>query len=99
MQKTVDLEKFCFIIKKMTVTDQIKTLEKKIKQNEAQIDLDRLQTSNKLDNYEYLTGEYLNYKPGTAEQAKFDYSSLSKFFNRGFKEEDKKEEQKVIMKT
>ena len=48
-------------------------LQKKIKQNEAQIDLDRLQTSNKLDIYEYLTGEYLNYKPDTVEQVKFDY--------------------------
>ena len=38
-----------------------------------------------------MTGADLNYKPSTAEQAKFDYSPLSKFFNRGLKEEDKKE--------
>ena len=41
--------------------------------------------------YEYLSGEDLNYKPSTTDQAKFDYSPLSKFFNKGLKEEDKKE--------
>ena len=48
-------------------------------------------SSKNLDKYEYLTGEYLNYKRSTVEQAKFDYSPLSKFFNRGLKEKDKKE--------
>ena len=48
-------------------------------------------SSGNLDKYEYLTGEDLNYKPSTVEQAKFDYSPLSKFFNKGLKEEDKKE--------
>ena len=43
-----------------------------------------------MDKYEYLTGEDLNYKPDTAEQAKFDYSPLGEFFNMGLKEEDKK---------
>ena len=38
-----------------------------------------------------MTGEDLDYKPDAAEQAKFDYSSLSKFFNKWLKEEDKKE--------
>ena len=38
----------------------------------------------------YLTGEDLNYKPSTVEQAKFDYSPLNKFFNKGLEEEDKK---------
>ena len=82
----------------MTVTDQIKILNRKIKQNEAQYDLDRKAakisafSSNKLDKHEYLTGEDLNYKPSTVEQAKFDYSPLSKFFNKGLKEEDKKKD-------
>ena len=79
------------------MTDQIKILDKKIKQNETQYDLDRKAAkisalpSKNLDKYEYLTGEDLNYKPSTVEQAKFDYSPLSKFFNKGLKEEDKKE--------
>ena len=80
----------------MTVTRQIKVLDKKIKQNEAQYDLDRKTaeisalSSKNLDKYEYLNGEDLNYKPNTVEQAKFDYSPLSKFSNKGLKEEDKK---------
>ena len=81
----------------MAVTDQIKILDKKVKQNEAQYDLERkvakisALSSKNLDKYEYLTGEDLNYKPSTVEQAKFDYSPLSKFFNKGLKEGDKKE--------
>ena len=47
--------------------------------------------SGNFDKYEYLTGEDLNYKPSTAEQAKFHYSPLNKFFNKGLEEEDKKE--------
>ena len=80
----------------MTVTRQIKVLDKKIKQNEAQYDLDRKTfeisalSSKNLNKYEYLNGEDLNYKPNTVEQAKFDYSPLSKFSNKGLKEEDKK---------
>ena len=81
----------------MPVTDQIKILNKKIKQNEAQYDLDRKAakisalSSKNLDKYEYLTGEDLGLKPSTVEQAKFEYSPLGKIFNKGLKEEDKKE--------
>ena len=39
-----------------------------------------------------MTGEDLGYKPGVVEQAKFEYSSLSKVFNNGLEKEDKKEE-------
>ena len=47
----------------MKVTDQIKILDRKIKQNEVQHDLDRKAakisalSSENLDKYEYLTGE------------------------------------------
>ena len=81
----------------MTVTDQIKILDRKIKQNEEQYDLDREAakilafSSNNLDKYEYLTGEDLGLKPSTVEQAKFEYSPLGKLFNKGLSEEDKKE--------
>ena len=81
----------------MTVTDHIKILNRKIKQNELQYDLDRKAakisalSSNNLDKYEYLTGEDLGLKPSTVEQAKFEYSPLGKIFNKGLKEEDKKE--------
>ena len=81
----------------MTVTDQIKILDKKIKQNEAQYDLDRKAakisalSSNNLDKYEYLTGEDLGLKPSTVEQAKFECSPLGKIFNKGLDKEDEKE--------
>ena len=82
---------------KMTITDQIKILDKKILQNEAQYDLDRKAakifalTSNNLDKYEYLTGEDLALKPSIVEQAKFEYSPLGKIFNKGLDKYDKKE--------
>ena len=44
-----------------------------------------------LDKYEYLTGEDLDIKPSTIEQAKFEYSPLDKILNKGLSEDDKKE--------
>ena len=70
----------------MTITDQIKILNKKILQNEAQYDLDRKAakisawSSNNLDKYKHLTGEDLGLKPSTAKQPKFEYSPLGKKF-------------------
>ena len=81
----------------MTVTDQIKILIRKIKQNESQYDLDReaakisALSSKTLDKYELLTGEDLDLKLSTVEQAKFEYSPLGKIFNKGLSEDDKKE--------
>ena len=82
----------------MTLTDQIKILNRKILQNEAQYDLDRkvakisALSSNNLDKYEYLTGEDLGLKPSTVEQAKFEYSPLGKTFNKGLDKDDKKKD-------
>ena len=73
----------------MTVTDQIQIFDKRIKQNEAQYDLDKkagkisVSSSRDLDKYEYLTVEDLDYKSSTVEQAKFDYFLLSNLFNKG----------------
>ena len=81
----------------MTVTDQIKILDRKIKQGESQYDLDwqaaeiSVLFSKNLDKYELLTGEDLGLKPSTVEQAKFEYSPLGKIFNKGLSEDDKKE--------
>ena len=81
----------------MTVTDQIKILDRKIMQNEAQYNLDRKAAkisalpSNNLHKYEYLTGEDVGPKPCTVEQAKFEYSPLGKIFNRGLNEVVQKE--------
>ena len=84
----------------MTVTDPIKILDRKIKQNEAQYDLDRKAAqisalySNNLDKCEYLTGEDLSLKPSPVEQAKFEYSPLGKFFSKGLKEEEEEEKRR-----
>ena len=81
----------------MTVTDQIKIIDNKIKANQAQYDLDRLTakisalSSGELRKYEYLTCEDLGYRPSALEQTKFDYSSLGKVFNKGLDDDDKKE--------
>ena len=80
----------------MTVTDQIKILNRKIKQNEAQYDLGRKAvkipalSSKNLPKYEHLTGEDLGYEPGALEQTRFDNSPLGTIFRKGLKEEDKK---------
>ena len=82
----------------MTVTDQIKIIENKIKANQAQCDLDRLTakisalSSGELRKYEYLTGEDLGYRPSVLEQTKFDYSPLGKVFNKGLDDNDDKKE-------
>ena len=81
----------------MTVTDQVKIIDNKIKVNQAQYYLDRLAakisaySSGDLRKYKYLTGEDLGYKPSVIEQAKFEYSPLGNIFNKGLKEEGKKE--------
>ena len=61
----------------MTVTDELKILDDKIKANQAQYDLDReivkmnsVLSSKKLDKYEYLTVEDVGYKAGVAEKGK-----------------------------
>ena len=80
----------------MTLTDQIKILDRKIKQNESQYDLDReaaklsALSSNNLDKYELLTVDDLDLKPSTIEQTKLEYSPLGKIFNKALSEDDKK---------
>ena len=78
--------------------DQIKVLDKKNLQNEAQYDLYRKAAkisalpSHNLDKYEYLTGEDLGLRPSVIEQTKFEYYPLGKLFNKGLDEDDQKEE-------
>ena len=81
----------------MTLTEQVvKILNDKIKANKAQYDLDietakiSALSSGELEKYEYLTGEYLGYKPDVIQKAKFEYSPLGKVFNKGLDESDKK---------
>ena len=80
----------------MTATDQIKILDRKVMQNEAQYDLDRKAakisalSSNDLYKYEHLAGQDLGFKPSTVEQAKFEYFPLGKIFNKGLDKDDDK---------
>ena len=80
----------------MTAADQINKLDRKIKQNETQYDLNRKAakifalSSGNLVKDKYLAGEDPNYILSTVEQAQFDYSPLNKFFNKGLKKEDKR---------
>ena len=81
----------------MTLIEQVKILDDKIKANKAQYDLDRESakisalSSGELEIYKYLTGEDLEYKPGVVEKTKFEYSPLGQVFNKGLDESDKKE--------
>ena len=81
----------------MTIADQIKILDWKLKQNEAQYDLDRKVAKisawsfNNLKKYECLIGEDLGYEPSVLEKAKFEYPPLGKVFSKGLDEDDKKE--------
>ena len=73
----------------MTVKDQLKILDNKIRQNKADYDLQRKNakisalSSGKLGKYEYLSGEDLGYRPDPVQKAKFEYSSLGQVFNKG----------------
>ena len=55
--------------------------------------------SKNLPKHEHLTLEDLGDEAGALEQARFDYSPLSKFLNKGLKEEEKKEGPLKILKN
>ena len=79
----------------MTRKDQIKILDDKIKANNVQYDLDRMNaeisaySSGDLPKYEYLTKKDLGYKPDAVAKVKFEYSPIGKVFTYGLAKEDK----------
>ena len=82
----------------MTLTNELKILDVKIKANTAQYDLGReaakisaSSSKDLLEKYEYLTGEDLGHRPSVLEKTKFEYSPLGKIFNKGLSDDDKKE--------
>ena len=81
----------------MTQKEQIKILDNKIKANNVQYDLDRMNagisaySSGDLPKYEYLTKKDLGHKPDAFEQAKFEYLPLGKVFTDGLDKSDKNE--------
>ena len=82
----------------MTVKDQLKFLDNKIRQNQDDYDLyiknDKTSTlsTGKLDKYEYLTGEDLGYRPDPVQKNKFEYSPLDQVFNKGLTTDEKSED-------
>ena len=64
----------------MTLTDELKVLDDKIKANQDQYDLRReaakisvLPSKDLLEKYEYLTGEDLGHRLSVLEKTKFEY--------------------------
>ena len=82
-------------LQKMTINEQIKIRDNKIRSNQAQYNLDRQNanisalSSGELDKYKYLTGEDLGYKPDVVQKAKFEYSPLGQVFNKGLEKDEK----------
>ena len=82
----------------MTVADQIKIIDRKIKQNEAQYDLDRkaakisVYSSNNLDVYEYLNGEDLDYNPSAVKKLNLSILHWVKFLIKDQKMKTKKKD-------
>ena len=79
----------------MTRKEQVEILDDKIKANERQYDLDRINaeisaySSGDLPKYEYLTKKDLGYKPDALEKVKSEYSPIGKVFTDGLAKEDK----------
>ena len=79
----------------MTRKDQIEILDDKIKANNVQYDLDKMNaersaySSGDLPKYEYLTKKDLGHKPDAVEKVKFEYSPIAKVFADGLAKEDK----------
>ena len=85
----------------MTINEQIKILDNKIRSNQAQYDKQNAKisalSSGELHKYEYLTGEdyeyltseYLGYKSDVVQKTKFEYSPLGQVFNKGLKTDEK----------
>ena len=75
----------------MTITEQVKILDDKIKSNKAQYDLDRKAAKinglspKDLEKYEYLTSKDFGCKQDVIQRAKFEYSPLGEAFNKVFK--------------
>ena len=81
----------------MTLTDELKILDNKIKANQAQNDLGReeakisaLSSKDLLEKYKYLTGEDLGHRPSMLEKTKFEYSPLGMSLSKSFKKDNVK---------
>ena len=79
----------------MTRKDPIKILDDKIKANNVQYNLDRMNAEisaysrGDLPKYEYLTKKDLGYKADALKKVKFEYSPIGEVFIDGLVKEDK----------
>ena len=81
----------------MSIKEQIKILDNKIRQNRAGFNLNRKNaeisalSSGELNKYEYLTFQDLGFKPDPVQKAKFEYSPLGQVFNKGLTMDEKQQ--------
>ena len=81
----------------MTLTDELRILDDKIKVNQAQYDLDReaakisaLSSKDLLEKYKHLIGEDLGHRPSVLQKTKFEYSPLGMSLSKSFKKDNVK---------
>ena len=81
----------------MTLTDELKIFDNKIKANQAQYNLGReaakmsaLYSKDLVEKYEYLAGEDLGHRPIVLEETKFEYSPLGMILSKSFKKDNVK---------
>ena len=90
----------------MTLTDELKILDDKIKANQAQYHLGReaakmsaLSSKDLLEKYEYLTGEDIGHRPRVLEKTKFEYSSLGAVLAENVKKKTNTNKANIKKKT
>ena len=88
----------------MIKSNQIKILDDKIKANNVQYKIDRLNaeisafSEGDLDKYEFLTRKDLKYKPNALDKAKFEFFPLGKAFNQGLDKKVKNYKEERVIK-
>ena len=88
----------------MNKSGQVQILNNKIKANNAQYDINRLNaeisaySSGDLDKYVFLTKQDLKYKSDALEQAKFAYSPLGEVLNDGSNKKDKTKKAGILQR-
>ena len=81
----------------MTLNDELKIIDDKIKVNQAQYDLVReaatisaLSSKDLLEEYKYLTSEDLGHRSSVLEKIKFEYSPLGMSLSKSFEKDNVK---------
>ena len=80
------IKNFAETLQNMTVKDQLKIPDHKIRQGQADYDMyikNAKIAALSSGKYEYLTGEVVGYRPDPIQKAKFEYSPLGQVFNKG----------------